>query len=129
MVQPGVFRCYVPAVQEACLIPLRLLYEGKVICQARDYFEYRDLPFKVGSKRQRDAISIEGSRNQWDQENQPAHKVRLVDRINSFREHSSCFGNQNNENSFMRDYLEAESRFDAETERQQLLAFVISFID
>lgn len=72
------------------MIPLRILYEGKVICQAREYFEYRDLPFKVGAKRQRDAVSIENSRNQWDEENQPAHKVRLVDRINHIREHS-CF--------------------------------------
>jgi hypothetical protein len=54
MVQPGVFRCSAPSYSDPGFVALRLFYEGNLLCAAPNYFEYRDLPFKVGMKRDRE---------------------------------------------------------------------------
>jgi hypothetical protein len=120
MVQPGVFRCNAPAFNEPGFVALRLFYEGRPLCVAPNYFEYRDLPFKVGMKRDRettDPFQTAGDKNIFDLEHSQQHKVRLVERVTYIQQNASIFG-QSNENSFLRDYLDnAVARFDEETER------------
>jgi len=44
-----------------------LFYEGRVLAVAREYFEYRDLPFKIGMKRDRDVADPFTTNNKWDE--------------------------------------------------------------
>lgn len=84
MVQPGVFRCNAPAFNEPGFVALRLYYEGRPLCIAPNYFEYRDLPFKLGMKRDRetaDPLLTEDDNNNFDQNHSQQNKVRLVERV------------------------------------------------
>ena len=69
MVQPGVFRCNAPTYSEPGYVSLRLFFEGRPLCCAPNYFEFRDLPFKLGMKRDRelaDPFTVDDDNNNFD---------------------------------------------------------------
>jgi hypothetical protein len=107
-------------------VSLKLYYEGRALAVSTHYFEYRDLPFKVGMKRDREMV--DAFRNQWDSEHSHDHKVRLVERVTYISQSAAAF-NCANETSFQRDYLDnADARFDEETERQSLDQLVLNLV-
>ncbi len=97
LIQPGVFRCNAPSSLEVGYVSLKLHYEGRTLAVAPNYFEYRDLPFKLGMKRDREIV--DAFRNHWDGEHSHDHKVRLVERVNFISVSASNF-NCANETSF-----------------------------
>lgn len=64
------------------------------MCTAPNYFEYRDLPFKVGMKRDRDQadpFQVDDDKNTFDQEHSQQNKVRLVERVTYIQQTGSIF--------------------------------------